>query len=90
MRPLCSVCNLAATTKASHLCDELAMDTILTWTTIAYAMKLYKKGYLPETEAGYQLNLGNAKAMVEVVKKIGLRQGFGDVLAEEGYRLAEK
>ena len=88
--PLCGVSNLAATTKASYLCDELGMDTISTGVTIACAMELYEKGYLPEEDVGYKLNFGNAKAMVELVEKMGLRQGFGDVLAEGGYQLARK
>ena len=88
--PLCGVSNLAATTKASYLCDELGMDTISTGVTIAGAMELYEREYLPEEDVGYKLNFGNAKAMVELVEKIGLRQGFGDVLAEGGHHLAEK
>jgi len=88
--PMCGVSNLAATTKASYLCDELGMDTISAGVTIACAMEMYEKGYLSEKEAGYRLNFGNEKAMVELVDKIGLRQGFGDVLAEGAYRLAEK
>ena len=88
--PMCGVSNLAATTKASYLCDELGMDTISAGVTIACAMELYERGYLSEKEAGYTLNFGNERAMVGLVDKIGLRQGFGDVLAEGAYRLAEK
>ena len=88
--PMCGVSDLAATTKASYLCDELGMDTISAGVTIACAMELYEKGYLSEKEAGYKLNFGNAKGMVELVEKIGLRQGFGDVLAEGAHRVAEK
>lgn len=88
--PLCGVSNLAATARASYLCDELGIDTISTGVTMATAMELYGKGYLPKKDAGYQLHFGNAPAMVELVTKIGLRQGFGDILAEGGYRLAER
>ena len=88
--PMVGVSNLAATTKASYLCDELGMDTISAGVTIACAMELYERSYLPEKDAGYKLNFGNAKAVVELVEKIGLREGFGDVLAEGAYRLAEK
>jgi aldehyde:ferredoxin oxidoreductase len=88
--PDCGVDNLAAIIKANYLCNELGMDTISVGGTISCAMELYEKGYLSEKEAGYQLNFGNAQALVDLVKKMGLRQDFGDVLAEGGYRVAER
>jgi aldehyde:ferredoxin oxidoreductase len=88
--PDCGVDDLAAITKANYICNELGIDTMSAGGTIACAMELYEKGYLKQEEVGYELNFGNAKAMVELVEKLGLRQGFGDVLAEGGYRLAEK
>jgi len=88
--PNCGVDDLAAITKANYICNELGIDTIAAGGTIACAMELYEKGYLKQEEVGYELNFGNAKAMVELVEKLGLRQGFGDILAEGGYSLAEK
>ena len=88
--PCCGVSNLSAIVKASHLANDMGLDTIDTGVTIACAMDLYEKGILSEKDVGYQLNFGNAKAMVELVTKIGLRQDFGDILAEGGYRMAEK
>ncbi|MDZ4230669.1 MAG: aldehyde ferredoxin oxidoreductase family protein [Dehalococcoidales bacterium] len=88
--PNCGVDNMAAVVKANYICNELGIDTISVGGTIACAMELYEKGYLTEEEAGCQLNFGNAQALVEMVEKMGLREGFGDTLAEGGYRLAEK
>jgi aldehyde:ferredoxin oxidoreductase len=88
--PNCGIDNLAAITKANYLCNELGIDTISAGGTIGCAMELYERGYLKEEEVGYQLNFGNAKAMVELVKKMGLRQDFGDALAEGAFRLAER
>ena len=88
--PQCGIANISAITKAAHLCDELGMDTISMGVTVACAMELYEKGFLPEKDVGYKLNFGSDKAMVELVEKTGLRQDFGDALAEGGYRLAEK
>lgn len=88
--PDCGIDNIAGITKANYLCNEMGMDTISMGGTIACAMELYEKGFLPEEDVGYQLNFGNAKALVELVEKTGLRQGFGDILAEGSYRLAEK
>jgi len=88
--PDCGVNDIAAITKASYICNEMGMDTISMGGTIACAMELYEKGFLPKEDTGYQLNFGNAKALVELVEKTGLRQGFGDILAEGSYWLAEK
>ena len=86
----CGISDFAAIVKANYLCNELGIDVIDTGHAIACAMELYERGILSEKDTGYKLNFGNARAMVELVEKTGLRQGFGDVLAEGGYRLAEK
>lgn len=86
----CGIDHLSAITKANYICNELGMDTISVGGTIACAMELYEKGYLPLKDVGMELNFGNYRALVELVTKIGLRQGFGDLLAEGSYRLAER
>jgi aldehyde:ferredoxin oxidoreductase len=86
----CGVTNFAAIVKANYICNELGMDTISAGGTIACAMELYERGFLSAEDTGHQLNFGNDKAMVALVEKMGRRQGFGDILAEGGYRLAEK
>jgi aldehyde:ferredoxin oxidoreductase len=86
----CGVNNLSAVCKANFICNEMGMDTISTGSTIACAMELYEKGYLPEKDAGKALNFGDSSALVELTEKIALRRGFGDVLAEGAYRVAEK
>jgi len=75
--------------RANYLCNELGMDTITTGATISCAMELFEKGYLPERDIGYPLNFGNTEAMFELIKKIGLRRDFGEVLSEGGKALAE-
>ncbi len=84
------VSDLAAATKANYICNEMGMDTITAGATIACAMELFESGAITETEAGCKLNFGNADAVVDLVAKIGRRDGFGDVLAEGGARVAEK
>jgi len=86
----CGIDNLSAIAKANYICNEMGFDTITAGMTIACAMELYEKGYLPKKDVGVELNFGNAKAMVEIVGKIAHREGFGDILAEGSYRLAEK
>jgi len=86
----CGVDNLAAITKANYLCNELGLDTISIGATISCAMELHEKGYLPEEDIGMPLHFGDADAMIEMVKLAGMREGFGDLLAEGSYRLAKK
>lgn len=82
--------NLAAVTKANYLCNELGLDTISTGATIACAMELYDRGYLSEEQAGGPVDWGDARRLVELTRMIGLREAFGDELAEGSYRLAAR
>ncbi|MDK2930286.1 MAG: aldehyde:ferredoxin oxidoreductase [Bacillota bacterium] len=84
----CGVDNLEAVTKANYLCNELGLDPISMGSTIACAMELYEKGYLPKSATDIPLRFGDADAMVEATRKTGYREGVGDLLAKGSYRLA--
>ncbi|MBN1314992.1 MAG: aldehyde ferredoxin oxidoreductase family protein [Anaerolineales bacterium] len=86
----CGVSNLAAITKANYVCNELGLDTISTGMTISCAMEMFEKGFLPEADTGRPLRFGDADTVIELVKLTAYREGFGDVLAEGSYRMAEK
>ena len=86
----CGVSDLAALTKANYLCNELGLDTITAGFTIAAAMEMYEKGYISEETIGMPLRFGDGDAMIEMVKKMAHREGFGDDLAQGSYRLCEK
>ena len=83
--------NLAAITKGNYLCNELGLDTISTGGTIACAMEMYEKGYLTkEDTGGIELNFGDEDLLLKLIPMMAKREGFGDVLADGGHRLAEK
>lgn len=86
----CGVDNLAAITKANYFCNELGMDTITMGATIACAMELSERGYLPEADVGRPLRFGDPEAVVTLTRMAGLREGFGDTLAEGSLRMAER
>jgi aldehyde:ferredoxin oxidoreductase len=86
----CGVDNLDAIAKANDLCDILGIDPISAGVTIACGMELFEKGIISTKEVGRSLNFGDADTMLEMIKAIGYREGFGDALAEGSYRLAEK
>lgn len=88
----CDVYDLDAVNTANMLCNEYGLDTISAGATIAAAMELYQRGYIKDEEIaadGLTLNWGDAKSMVEWTRKIGLREGFGDKMADGSYRLCE-
>jgi aldehyde:ferredoxin oxidoreductase len=53
-------------------------------------MELSELGYLPEADVGRRLRFGDTEALVELSRKTGLREGFGDILAEGSLRLAKR
>ena len=75
---------------ANYLCDDFGIDTISTGATLAYAMEAFEKGFITEAETGgIPLTFGNREAVHEMIKKIALRDGLGDILAE-GSRIASR
>jgi len=86
----CGVSNLAALVKANYLCNEYGLDTISTGMTIAAAMEMYEKGYISEYVIGMPLKFGDHDAMIEMIRKMAYKEGFGVDLAQGSYRLCEK
>jgi len=85
----CGIDDLAAISYANQICNMYGMDTISCGATIAWAMESYEHGILTREDTdGLELNFGNADAMVELVERIALRKGIGDLLAEGSARAA--
>lgn len=81
---------LDAIVKANHYCDELGLDPISMGSTIAAAMELNERGYIPKEDLqGLDLKFGNAAALVEAVWRTAYRVGFGKYLALGSRRLCE-
>jgi len=89
--PQCGVDRLDAIIKAMDLCNYYGLDSLSTGNIVGFAMDCYERGILTkEDTGGIDLSFGNAEAMVEMVRKIGMREGIGDILAEGVKRAAEK
>ncbi len=82
--------NLEALTKANFLCNELGMDPISAGATIACAMELSEKDYLPLSDSEKPLRFGDHDLLIELLEKAAYREGFGDILAEGSDRVARK
>ena len=67
------------------MCNQYGLDIFHVGYTIAWAMECYERGIFlkPDTD-GLELQFGckDQIGLVELVRKIALRQGFGALLAE--------
>ena len=90
MGSYCSFSDLAAIARANQLCNMYGMDTISCGATVAWAMDCFEQGLLTSEDTdGIELRFGNAGALVQMVERIGKREGFGRVLGEGSARAAE-
>jgi aldehyde:ferredoxin oxidoreductase len=88
---MCDVDNLEAITLAHFLCNEYGLDVISAGNTIGFAMECFEKGILKkEDTGGLELNFGDADLIVDLIPKIGKREGIGDLLAEGTRNMANK
>jgi aldehyde:ferredoxin oxidoreductase len=83
-------CNIESITYANMLSDLYGLDTISTGSAIAFATELYEKGIISKSETdGLELRWGDPEVMVELVRRIALRIGIGNLLGEGVKRAAE-
>jgi aldehyde:ferredoxin oxidoreductase len=88
---MCGVDDLNAIAMANYRCNEYGLDTISTGATIAFAMECYQKGILTKDQTnGLPLVFGDGDLVVELVERIGKREGIGDLLAEGTLRMAKE
>jgi aldehyde:ferredoxin oxidoreductase len=86
----CLIDDVEAINAAYHLCNQFGIDYKSTGAIIAFAMECYEKGLITKTDTeGIDLAWGNGEAMVEMVRRIGLRERFGEVLGEGVRKAAE-
>lgn len=87
----CGNSNLESILYANNLANQYGIDTISTGNVIAFAMECYEKGLITDSDTGgIEFTWGNHEAIVEAVKKIAFREGFGDILADGVKRASEK
>lgn len=88
---LCGVGDLEAIAEASDWINRYVMDGISVGAAIAFAMECYEHGILTKADTdGLDLSWGNAEAVIQMVHKIGRREGLGELLGEGVKRAAAK
>ncbi|MEM2122119.1 MAG: aldehyde ferredoxin oxidoreductase family protein [Candidatus Bathyarchaeia archaeon] len=87
----CGVGDLKAIAKANEICNAYGLDTISAGVSISYAMECYEKGLITDRDTGgIPLRFGDSKALLEILNRIAVRDGFGWLLGEGVKRASEK
>jgi aldehyde:ferredoxin oxidoreductase len=81
--PYTGVSRLDAIIKAAELCNYYGLDAQSTGVTVGFVMDCHEKGILSHDDlGGIDAHFGNAEAMIQLIEKIGKREGIGDILAD--------
>jgi aldehyde:ferredoxin oxidoreductase len=77
------VSDIGLTIAADKLCDDLGLDTMSTGNTIGFAYELYERGIISKKDTGgIELTFGNSEPVLQLIRQIAYREGFGNILAE--------
>jgi aldehyde:ferredoxin oxidoreductase len=88
MGPYCGIDRLDTIIKGMELANYYGMDAISAGVIAGFAMDCYEKGILSQADLdGIDARFGNSEALLQLLEKMGTREGIGDVLAE-GVRIA--
>ncbi len=75
--------NLAGIQRANYLCNDYGIDTISGSSTISFIYDLFDTGRINSEDLnGLEPKWGEIIPALELIKKIALREGIGDVMAE--------
>jgi aldehyde:ferredoxin oxidoreductase len=89
--PLCLNDNMESLIYANELCNLHGLDTISAGGVVAFAIECYENGLISKKDTdGLELTWGNTDAIIGVLKKMCLREGIGDLLAEGSREAAKK
>jgi len=86
--PYCGISKLDAIVKGMSLCNYYGMDATSAGVTVAFAMDCYENGLLSQKDFdGAEAQFGSSEALIQILTKMGNREGIGEVLAD-GVKLA--
>lgn len=89
--PNCGVDKLDSIIRAAELCNYYGLDAQSTGVAISFLMDCHEKGLLSHEQLeGIDPHFGNAEAVVQLIEKIGNRDGIGATLADGVKAAAEK
>ncbi len=83
MGPYCGIDRLDAIIKGMELANYYGMDAISAGVTVGFAMDCYENGILSKKDlGGIEANFGNSEALIQLLEKMGKREGIGNILAD--------
>ncbi|OGL45603.1 MAG: hypothetical protein A2W05_06595, partial [Candidatus Schekmanbacteria bacterium RBG_16_38_10] len=86
----CGVIDMHAINKAYELCNRYGIDCISAGGTISFAMEAFEAGIIAKKDTdGLDLRFGKAESMLELLKKISMKEGIGEVLGNGARSAAE-
>ncbi len=88
MGPYCGIDRLDAIIKGIEIANYYGMDGVSAGVTVGFVMDCYENGILTKKDLdGIEANFGNSEALIQLLEKMGKREGVGDILAD-GVRIA--
>ena len=91
MGPYCGIDRLDAIIKGMELVNYYGMDAISAGVIVGFAMDCYENGILSKKDLdGIEANFGNSEALLQLLEKMGKREGIGDILADGVRSAGEK
>jgi len=79
----CGISSWETLLRASKICDTYGFDTINAGACVSMVMEAFESGRLSLEDAdGIKFTFGSDEALLQVLEKIGRREGFGDILAK--------
>ena len=88
MGPYCGISRLDTVIKGMELCNYYGMDALSAGVVVGFTMDCHEKGILSHDDlSGIDAHFGSSEALVQLLEKMGKREGIGDTLAE-GVRIA--
>ncbi|MFC1593287.1 aldehyde ferredoxin oxidoreductase family protein, partial [Candidatus Omnitrophota bacterium] len=77
--------------KVTNLCNQYGLDSGRTAASISAAMEWFQRGIITREDSDeLELKWGDQQVIVELLRKIAYREGFGDILAEGALNAAQK
>jgi len=83
--------NLKAVAKANDYCNRLGIDAVSAGAAVGFALECYDRGLINKRDTnGLKLRWGDGNLLIELIKEIALKKGFGAFFSEGNLRAAKK
>ncbi|MCJ7624580.1 MAG: hypothetical protein MUO76_13845, partial [Anaerolineaceae bacterium] len=81
--------DLVSIIKANEICNRYGLDTISAGAAVAFAFECFEHGLISTKDTGgIELEWGNPRAIIDMLKLLAEREKFGDVIADGVMRAA--